>query len=530
MLVSLVRRFSAIDVYTRLFIAFILAHIAIWWLFSLLLFYPSDLANDMAEAFSWGKEFQAGYYKHPPFWAWIAALWFKLLPTTNWAFHLLAIINAAAGLVGVWMVAGFFLKDRQRLIAVMLLEFVPFFHFLAFNYNANSIQLSLWPWMAYFLLMSLERRTLPSAVCFGLLAAAAILSKYSAAIFLACCLMVSLIHPQARRYWTSVSPYLSMLVFVACVAPHFSWCWHAASSPSAYLETRTTFPFSFIFQKVIVFLIGCVLFHTGLTFVLAFLLGDSNPRASKIVDLVRQPHVGILIIFAVGPTVLMAVIALLGNVKISTNSAIPNFAFVPLAAVVLLQAQFEARAMRTLVLATGLLVLGAFLFALPTAAAKFAANSDHYNEPRAEIAREVTTLWRKRYRVPLKIVAGTEDYALAATFYSPDQPSDFTNFSFAYAPWITAERLRRDGFAVICIYPDTICRERAMKLLGADFTQVISFQKPRFFRIDGHIVAVQIWFFPPGRSAVGFFDRSPTPRLLAQDQSMRSGIVAKGRA
>ena len=30
---------------------------------------------DSLEAYAWGREFRLGYYKHPPFWAWVGSDW-----------------------------------------------------------------------------------------------------------------------------------------------------------------------------------------------------------------------------------------------------------------------------------------------------------------------------------------------------------------------------------------------------------------------------------------------------------------------
>ncbi len=48
---------------------------------------------DVLEAYAWGKEFQLGYYAHPPFWAWIAGAWFLVFPVNNAWFILLEAIN-----------------------------------------------------------------------------------------------------------------------------------------------------------------------------------------------------------------------------------------------------------------------------------------------------------------------------------------------------------------------------------------------------------------------------------------------------
>jgi len=61
---------------------------------------PASIHNDMAEAYVWGRQFEFGYFQHPPFWAWIAGLWFEVFPRADWAFTLLAVLNAGLGLYG----------------------------------------------------------------------------------------------------------------------------------------------------------------------------------------------------------------------------------------------------------------------------------------------------------------------------------------------------------------------------------------------------------------------------------------------
>ncbi|MCV9941131.1 glycosyltransferase family 39 protein [Boseaceae bacterium BT-24-1] len=485
----------------------VVLHVVVWWTFALILFYPSDLHNDMVEAFSWGRELQLGYFKHPPLWAWICAIWFSVFPTADWAFYLLSVTNSTVGLIGVWMIAGRFVTGRERLAAVLLLELVPFFNFLAFNYNANSIQLSLWPWTAYIFLISLERRSLISAAIFGILAAMLVLSKYSAGILLVCCLIASITHSMARDYWKSAAPFLSMIVFLICIAPHAAWCVYAPTGPMHNLATRTAFPFLVILNKAVLFFVGCVLFHSLLALVFVILFEPRHLRLKELVSGLRARQNGSLAILSFGPFVLMAIISIVGNVKITTNSAIPFFPFVPLALIVLLQLRFDAQKLRSTLLSVKLLMAGSLMMAVPVAAAKFKANSDHYNEPRSLVARQLNELWRERYRAPLRVVAGSESYALAATFYGPDHPSEFTNFSSTDAPWISPLRLEKQGLAIICVHTDVLCMDRARKWKGlTDFEQTIHAQKPEFLRAAGQAQAFHIMFVAPGQ---GLTQHSP---------------------
>ncbi|HKB22288.1 MAG TPA: hypothetical protein VKC99_05805, partial [Methyloceanibacter sp.] len=79
-------------------LALLAIFVMVWTLYGVISAAPAAIHNDMAEAYAWGREFQLGYEKHPPFWAWIAGLWFEVFPRTDWAFTLLAVLNAGLGL------------------------------------------------------------------------------------------------------------------------------------------------------------------------------------------------------------------------------------------------------------------------------------------------------------------------------------------------------------------------------------------------------------------------------------------------
>ncbi len=133
------------------------AFVAVWFAYGAIADAGKAVQIDLAEAYVWGREFQLGYNQHPPFYAWIAGVWFMAFPRTNWAFVLLAVLNSAIGVAGAWRLTGLFANGWQRQAAMMLLLCTPFYTFKCYLYNANSIFLSLWPWTCYFFVRSIER-------------------------------------------------------------------------------------------------------------------------------------------------------------------------------------------------------------------------------------------------------------------------------------------------------------------------------------------------------------------------------------
>ena len=94
---------------------------------------------------------------------------------------------------------------------------------MATKFNANTVLLSVWPWTVYFFVRSIETRTMPPAIMFGVLCAAAMLAKYVSVMLLGACLAAALLHPSRVQYFRSPAPYVSMAVAAVLLTPHIAW-------------------------------------------------------------------------------------------------------------------------------------------------------------------------------------------------------------------------------------------------------------------------------------------------------------------
>ena len=213
-----------------------MAFVAVWSLYFAIAESQASIHGDMAEAYAWGREFQLGYNQHPPFWAWICGVWFAVFPRAGWAFAILSSLNAAIGLLGSWKLIGGFARGDKRIAATALLLLTPFYTFLSYKYNANSIFLSIWPWTIYFFLRAIDEGGIVDAILFGVGMGLALLSKYYALILGATCFLAALQHPGRARYFRSASPYVSIAVAAALCAPHVGWLLTSGAPPVRYLS------------------------------------------------------------------------------------------------------------------------------------------------------------------------------------------------------------------------------------------------------------------------------------------------------
>ena len=312
--------------------ALFVAFVAVWSVYFAIAELQASIHNDMAEAYAWGREFQLGYNQHPPFWAWICGAWFMVFPRAGWAFAILTSLNAAIGLLGSWKLIGRFARGDKQIAATALLLLTPFYTFLSYKYNANSIFLSIWPWTTYFFLRAIDEDGIVDGILFGVGMGLALLSKYYALILGTTCFLAALQHPARARYFRSASPYVSIAVAAALCAPHIGWLLTSGAPPVRYLSrisgrgygfaafsAATTF-FGALAQNAVVF--GLVAFTAALA-----------PRSDAIPVPARDPRFRLLATLALAPLMLTALAGVILRTKVSTNMLIGTFSLMPLLAI-----------------------------------------------------------------------------------------------------------------------------------------------------------------------------------------------------
>ena len=417
-------------------IAFLCLHTAVWTLYATLS-NAGALHQDMIEAYAWGREFQPGYYKHPPFWAWIAGAWFEVFPRTNWAFYLLANLNAGIAILGVWQLAGLFTRGAHRLNAALLIVLIPFYSIQGHQYNANFIQMSLWPWTVYFFVLSLEKQSFRDALGFGVLAAAGMLSKYYSALLLLSCFIASFYHPNWRQYYRSPLPYISVAVCALLFAPHVWWLIDNDFLPFKYAETKTAYAAAKTYGSILTFIAGCIGFSLLGALLIYLSRGGSEERAANAAAAPVAPRLEPFVaILALAPFVLTVLTGLAGHMRLSTNFATPIFFLVPLLLIQIMKPS-PVRLRRLAKGAAGVLYAGALIAApaIPALLPKLAAV-----EPKrsADVARQAMRMWTEVTPLPLRIAAGSEIYAQGIAFYSGADTSVFLHFDPRLSPWVSA--------------------------------------------------------------------------------------------
>jgi len=224
------------------FVPLLCLNLVVWVLARVISDSNLDPYGDMLENFAWGQEFSWGNQKHPPLIGWITGLWFWFMPRYDTSYHLLAYLNVLVGLVGIYRVAGCLDLKKIAIPSVLLLAMAFPYSTLAVKFNANSILLSLWPWVIFGWLKCQQEagsKGVLWAIIFGAMSALALLGKYYSGVLMIGLLLASFSSVQGRLWLRSFKPWLAGLVFCLMLAPHVLWLFDNHFVSLQYISTQS---------------------------------------------------------------------------------------------------------------------------------------------------------------------------------------------------------------------------------------------------------------------------------------------------
>ncbi len=148
-LVALARRAPG-----RVLTAVLALHLVIWTALPLLV--CPNLQLDLLEDLALGKEWQLGYWKHPPLPWWIADVLYRATGQVE-AVYVLGPLAAVVCFYGVWLLAREVVGAFEALLAVLVLEGIHFYNFSVVKFAHDQMQLPFWAFTALFFHRALTR-------------------------------------------------------------------------------------------------------------------------------------------------------------------------------------------------------------------------------------------------------------------------------------------------------------------------------------------------------------------------------------
>ncbi len=468
-------------------------HAVVWTVAAWLSRGNLDVPGDMVENFVWGQEWQAGYDKHPPLFAWVTAAWFAVLPRTDWAYFVLSALNASVGLFGVLALARRFVAPDSATLATMALAVSPLYTALAIKFNANAILLSTWPWTAYSFVAWLQHARARHALAFGACAALALLGKYFSVVLLAALRLARLARPAWRARCSGAGPWLAAAAFVLVLAPHGLWLIQHDFAPFGYAAQRSAGSAGAAVKRYLNYCAAQLLYLLpSLAFVLIAVADGQRRRAAVALAAGSSPQHSLpdLWWLSFAPLMVVGVLAVAASTPMASVWGMAQwFAVTTLWVALIAQAGLTVSIRRMLqaLVAYWVLVL------LASAAIGYDSarrGTELATEPRAELAHAAQALWHKRTGQPLRFVSGSAAEAGSIVFYADHRLTWWNMAAPHTSPWAPIDRVRQAGTLIVCTEGPGPCDDQARKLSGGP-PELLSVQKqawgrslaPRSYRV-----------------------------------------------
>jgi 4-amino-4-deoxy-L-arabinose transferase-like glycosyltransferase len=499
---------------------FAILHAWFWTFILINLKAAQDVHMDVAEAFAWGQKFQLGYGKHPPLAGWVAGLWFKLFPVTDWATYALAMATLGCGLVICWLIAVRVVDYRRAFFVVVMLALYPIFNFKGFKYNPDLLQLVTLPLVVLAYLNAFEKRSVTSGLWLGLAGALALMTKYWVLTMIGAIGLAALIHPDRLLFLRSPAPWVAIATLVVAMIPHLLWLKEVDFVPLTYagdvygLSSRAQsaqLVLGYVGHNLALLAVPVLLAGLALAFrrrwwvtlvrhPLALLTQPWSRGANARVNRSQALNIWIIqTVVAIGPPLG----GLLFTIYMKTDWGISLFFLTPLALVAIPSLRLQKRAL-FYIAAIWFVATLAVLVASPTIAEReMAANPNGASGygARSQLARELTQEWHRRFPTRWAVVAGTTEVGEPLTFYSPDHPAPFTPGEIWSSGLTSLEEAKRLGFIGVCDTSDgrlPVC-EAWMAANGKDAEQV-AITTQRFFRgHPGPAITWKVYIVPPAK-------------------------------
>jgi 4-amino-4-deoxy-L-arabinose transferase-like glycosyltransferase len=492
-----------------LVVTFAVLHGVIWTFALIRLKAAQDVHMDVAEAFAWGQKFQLGYGKHPPLSGWVAGLWFKFFPVTDWATYALAMTTLGIGLVVCWFIAIRVVDRRRAFFATVMLALYPIFNFKGFKYNPDLLQLVTLPLVVLAYLNAFEKRSWRSGILLGLAGALALMTKYWVLTMFGAIGLAALAHPDRLAFLRSPAPWVAIATLVVAMIPHLIWLRSVDFVPLTYagdvygLSSRAQsaeLVLGYVGHNLALLAVPVVLAALALAWPPRWIAQAWSPGANSGVRLSQALNTWIIqAIVAIGPPLG----GLVFTIYMKTDWGISLFFLTPLALVSIPALRIRSAALVRITAIWLILSLATLAAAPAIAVREMEANPNGAASygARSQLARELTQAWNTRFGSRWAVVAGTTEVGEPMTFYSPDHPAPFTPGELWSSGLTSLEEARRLGFIGICDTTDgrlPTC-EAWMKENAPDAEQLVMTTQ-RFFRgHPGPAIAWKIYIEPPAK-------------------------------
>jgi hypothetical protein len=419
--------------------------------------------RDVIEGYMWGREWVIATYKHPALPSWlIEASRVATGGHYDWPVYIVAQLVTAGCL---WLVyetgkAIFGPATGPQIGACGALALLPIEHFSWMSpvFNHNLPQMFGWVAVVYFAWRAVEENRTLLWVLLGWAAAIALYGKLSSAFLAVAVGVWFLMDATARRRLLSTGPWLAAGVLACLLVPLIVWLVRNNFQPLTYAQSRTGELDTMVASK---FAVTVLLIQLPVLAVLALarlLPGQPErppitPTTGPDVAEAATRHargVRYLMVMTLVPVLVPVVLGVIRDSGLRASWLSPAMNTASLLLVALATAFVTPAMVKRLATVTAAVAVAtAALYAATLVIPFRSGNPARVMWPQAEIATRMGAIWHRETSAPLKVVAGDMWVAGLVGYRAPTNPSLLTDGDFTLSPWVTPERIKREGAFIL---------------------------------------------------------------------------------
>ena len=437
------------------FAVFAILHAVLWTIIPAIL--QRNLQLDAIEGVAYGRDWQLGYWKHPPLPWLLMDITHQIFGTRLWGFFLLGQLAAVAAFWATWRMGCELFTPLEAFVTVVLLSGNIEFSFNTSAFNHNILELPFFVLAGWSLYRSFVGSALRDWLLVGLWFALAFYTKYEAFVLLVPALLFSIVDPQARRCWGKPGPYIASVVCAGLCAPQLVWMAlvdHYSAIKFAQDKARPANSLFDLLWATADFTVNALFYIIPVGALFLLVVGPKDPIRSPSAASSDPFARRYLAFLSFGPLLTCVATGFLFGRHLQSGWAELSWCFISLYLMATWRPAVDGAALRRLLLGwcgfTGLLVVAKI------ATEVFLVAQGHLYEsqfPGEQFSALVTRAWHKEVgTAPLSYVVGEFWSAGNVILFSPERPRLFDRGDPTHSPLVDPTDARRQG-AVILFEP-----------------------------------------------------------------------------
>ena len=409
-----------------------------------------SLPLDVVEGLFWGKEWQWGYYKHPPLPAWLIHI--SWLGLGDLGPFFLSQLSLLITYLYVWRLGLRLLGVEKAALGTLMLLGVYYFTWPSPEYNHNIAQMPFWAAVVFYYYQALHSGRYRDWILVGLCTGLGLLTKYVMVVLLTAIFLHLLTQVEGRRQLIRWPLWSGVLVMLLVFAPHLIWLFQHDFLPFQYVQQRAgEAPTALQAHLVgpLKFLTVQLLDHLPLLILLTATGFFSRSLWSS--DQAETKTRWFLIAIGLGPGLLTALVAGATGTGLRDMWGTPMWNLSGLLVVSWLITPLAQQQQRRLLRGSIIMVLVVIMLRLVDMSLLpyLKDKPSRIGWPDKAIANELERLWSEETGCSLDIVAGEYWLSGLVSLRASTRPSVLIDGRIDYSPWVDQQRINRSGILLL---------------------------------------------------------------------------------